>query len=538
MSFLHIYRFQESDLSQGGILLDNPLLSNNKLHKKLQRLQKKKLQKQLTPETIAPASVTVNTNHGKENMKTVEERLENVSHGKLSKDVESVKSETNGTLRISNILPDINWYPQKSERSKEKFNRDLVNEYPLTYRAMTHFLQNDFTVPRLNTFQRRSLFKYPSDEEKSSILQDFPNFKSGRFNKEEKSHLLDRSKQIFIDLQFSEDDQRDFLNELESLPSCHGGARGSTSHNLVYARLYFTFHVAGKKILSYRLAFDIYSSILCVLKSYLNPMIKPASIKKEVEPGQNLNDSGNEGVRGRFKTQDSCELLQCVFAQLKSKCLSTNIDEINLKDIDWKEIQKQTFRDTRSMQKHFGLVILPLLKDGSSVEYDERTWQGELIDIIVKQRVIYIQDIDWKEIQKTHFPNNTNIQLRTFISNVIKKRLLRQDLTEPNGPIYEILAPVLDRYRFSNRAQNLDSSFVQKRTEIINLYEDLKQNSFNSVAKNSSTPNKPKASVIPVQNEPINEKRKAQGSTGSKKKRKTKHTLFTDKPGTSNLTLN
>ena len=68
--------------------------------------------------------------------------------------------------------------------------------------------------------------------------------------------------------------------------------------------------------------------------------------------------------------------------------------------------------------------------------------------------------------------------------------------------------------------------------------QDLKQNSFNSVAKNSSTPNKPKASVIPVQNEPINEKRKAHGSTGSKKKRKTKHTLFTDKPGTSNLTLN
>ena len=149
-----------------------------------------------------------------------------------------------------------------------------------------------------------------------------------------------------------------------------------------------------------------------------------------------------------------------------------------------------------------------------------------------------IQDIDWKEIQKTHFPNNTNIQLRTFISNVIKKRLLRQDLTEPNGPIYEILAPVLDRYRFSNRAQNLNSSFVQKRTEIVNFYEDLKQNSFNSVAKNTSTPNKPKASGIPVQKEPTNKKRKAQGSADSKKKRKTKHTLFTDKPGTSNLTLN
>ena len=490
----------------------------------------------MTPETISPASV--NTNQGNENMKTVEERLENVSHGKLSKVVESIESETNGTLRISNILPDINWYPQKSGRSKEKFNRDLVIEYPLTYKAMNHFLQNDFAVPRLNTFQRRSLFKYPSEEEKSSILQDFPNFKSGRLNKEEKSYLLDRSKQIFIDLQFSEDDQRDFLNELESLPSCHGGARGSTSHNLVYARLYFTFHVAGKRILSYRLAFDIYSSILCVLKSYLNPMIKPAAIKKEVEPGQNLNASGNEGVRGPFKTQDSCELLQCVFAQLKSKCLSTDIDEINLKDIDWKEIKKQTFRDTRSMQKHFGLVILPLLKDGSSVDYDERTWQGELLDIIVKQKVIYIQDINWKEIQKTHFPNNTNIQLRTFISNVIKKRLLRQDLTEPNGPIYEILAPALDRYRFSNRAQNLNSSFVQKKTEIINFYEDLKQNSFNSVAKSTSTPHKSKAPDIQVQNEPINEKRKAQGSAGSKKKRKTKHTLFTDKPGTSNLTLN
>ena len=127
---MHIYRSQESDLNQGGILLDNPLLTNNKLNKKLQKLQKKKLQKQLTPQTISPANV--NTNHGKENIKTVEERLENVSYGKLSKDDESVKNETNGTLRISNILPDINWYPQKSERSKGKFDRDLVNEYPLT----------------------------------------------------------------------------------------------------------------------------------------------------------------------------------------------------------------------------------------------------------------------------------------------------------------------------------------------------------------------------------------------------------------------
>ena len=135
----------------------------------------------------------------------------------------SIKTEDDSCLRISHILPDINWYPEQStnNRSKNQINYDLMTHYPLCVKAMNFMLQDDIPMPKLNTIRyslsRHSLFKYPSYEEKEVLRQQFPNFKSGRFNEEEKEDIMIKLKQYFEDAEFSKDDQKAFMNEMNFL---------------------------------------------------------------------------------------------------------------------------------------------------------------------------------------------------------------------------------------------------------------------------------------------------------------------------------
>ena len=475
----------------------------------------------------------------KENLTTEDNKHQKQSTVKAPIGVINPKVEPDGGCMISNILPDINWYPDPSKHVKSNFTRDLVSQYPLTYKMMDFILKNDFELPKLNTVQRRSLFRYPSSEEKDFILEICPNFKSGRFNEEEKLLITKRLRQFFCEIEFTDDDQKSLIQEMESFPLCHGGARGSTSHNLIYVRLYFACHVAGESFLRYRLAYDIYNTILSLWSTEFDPMIKPANIKTENTPdSKNDHSKNDEEVKGRFQTKDSCELIRCVTTQLHSKGLPIEVDEINLRDIDWKAIQEKTFRTPRSMQKHFTLVVWPLLKDGPSVADEEKTWQRDLLRMLVEKKTVYIQDVDWKELQKCHFPNNTTIQLRTFISNIIKKRMQRMESGEKKVPIHTMLGSALERFSNLNKSNNADSSIIQRQNEITNCYEDLKNDLNHPSIGRTSTPKRDDTKPKFNQNNNPSKKRKANESLITKKKRKTKHTLFTEKSGNPSQTLN
>ena len=469
--------------------------------------------------------------HKDENINNSNQKFKIEHNSSAGNNMLDMKGEDIGGCRISHILPDINWYPDPSKCVKGSIiKRDLVDQYPLTFKAMNFMLQNDFELPRLNSMQRRSLFKYPSSEEKDIILQMCPHFKSGRFNEEEKNELIKSLRQYFDDLEFSHDLQKEFIKEMENLPACHGGARGSTSHNLIYVKLYFACHVAGVDFLKYRLAFDLYNTLISLWNSEFDSVMKPSKIKKETTSDeQKANESEDEGVKGRFKTEDSCELIRCVVSHLHSKALPIDTNDMNLSDIDWKQIQKQTFRTPRSMQKHFTLVIWPLLKDGQPEELQERTWQKNLLKLLVEKKIAFIQDIDWKELQKTHFPNNTTIQLRTFVSNQVNKRLKHVEQQGEGKPrIHDILKTVLERFASYKFLPKSDSPLLCKQKEIIDCYEDFKDSLSHSSKENISLGKRPAPIDEIIQNNNFNE-RETPVVIPVKKRKKTKHKLFSEK---------
>ena len=548
-----------ADESSADLNISNGALSDQNLPKSKKKVGKKQKQ-------------TNKSAH--KNDKSVVEEKEN-SEAKIQKNLKlnkqegikkSIKSEDDSCLRISHILPDINWYPEQSthNRSKNQINYDLMTHYPLCVKAMNFMLQDDIPMPKLNTIRyslsRHSLFKYPSYEEKEVLRQQFPNFKSGRFNDEEKEDIMIKLKQYFEDAEFSKDDQKAFINELETLPSCNGGARGPTSNNLTYIRLYFASHVAGASFLAYRLVFDIYNTIMSLLRSEFDDVLKSKDIKKEDNQDNTENKSqstltkdkeaGNESkgsaskndkFSGRFQVQDSCELIRCIVIQLHSKGHPIEIDQLNAAKIDWKELEKLTFRTVKSMQRHFGLVIWPLLKEGPYIDQEEKTWQIDLMQILIDKKVAFVQDIDWKTIQAQRFPNNSTIQLRTFIANTLKKRIERMAKNEKKVPIYEILRPVLDRYiTYKPKGAKPESSFVLKQNEINSVYEDLVHSLLYPTAKKSPVPKTEPSTDKTNENNNATGKRKAppdDAHSHPKKGKKSKHSLYTEKiNGPRNLT--
>ena len=487
----------------------------------------------------------------KENITAQKQTTPKFQKSTAFKNVNERDEDDNTSWRISNILPDINWYPEKSKSVKNEIGCDLMARYPLSVKAMTFMLQNDIKIPKLNTLQRRSLFRYPSSEEKEVIMKQFPNFKSGRFNEEENEVIIRNLKEYFEDVQFSGDEQKAFISELESFPSCHGGARGPTSNNLVYIKLYLACHVAGENLLAYRLSYDIYTTIISLWYSQFDPTLKPINIKKENITDESKNDSNanigekekdksekkgnasmNDGVRGRFQTKDSCELINCIVTQLHSKRHPIEIDQLNIADIDWKEIEKQTFRTTKSMQRHFGLVIWPLLKEGPYIDQEDKTWQTDLMKIIIEKKVVFIQDIDWKNIQKVHFPNNSTIQLRTFISNTLKKGLERMAQDEKKVPIYKMLHPVFERYINFKTSAKPNDSFILKQNEITTFYENLIHTLLYSSKEKTATPKAEASEGKVTENNNTGAKRKINQTevvSNSKKAKRSKRSLYTEK---------
>jgi hypothetical protein len=164
----------------------------------------------------------------------------------------------------------------------------------------------------------------------------------------------------------------------------------------------------------------------------------------------------------------------------------------------------------------------------------------DLIKILIEKAVVYIQDIDWKDIQKCHFPNNTTIQLRTYISNILKNRLHHTDQGVKKQPIHEMLSSISDRILNFNKSINKESSFVMKQNEITSFYEDLIHSLTNPFNERTSTPKMAVGRNNVSGNTNPNEKRKANDNSGGKnreKRRKTKHALFTEKSGTPNETF-
>ena len=102
----------------------------------------------------------------KENITAQKQTTPKFQKSTAFKNVNERDEDDNTSWRISNILPDINWYPEKSKSVKNEIGCDLMARYPLSVKAMTFMLQNDIKIPKLNTLQRRSLFRYPSSEEK------------------------------------------------------------------------------------------------------------------------------------------------------------------------------------------------------------------------------------------------------------------------------------------------------------------------------------------------------------------------------------
>ena len=487
----------------------------------------------------AKANRTPKLKQGDENIPPTDEKRQVVFTDSAVKNILEWKTESDGACRISHILPDINWYPDPSKYAKNSIKRDLVDQYPFSFKAMTYMLQNDFELPKLNSIQRRSLFRYPSSEEKNVILQVCPQFKSGRFNEDEKHQLNKKLTKSFNHLQYSHDGQKAFIKEMESFPSCHGGARGPTSHNLIYVKLYFACHVAGTDFLAYRLAFDIYNTIVSLWNSEHEPTMKPVKIKTENTcDEQKVNESEEGEVKGRFKTEDSCELIRCVVSHLHNKGLPIETNEIKLADIDWKQIQRQTFRTPRSMQKHFTLVVWPLLKDGTIEELQEKSWQKDVLKLLVEQNVVYIQDIDWKKIQENHFPNNTTIQLRTFISNQVQKRLKHiEELGETKPPIYDILNTVLERFLNFKFSTKPDSAVLLRQKEIINSYEDIKDSLIHHSIHKSCPEKRAVTSDKIIQNNNGNKRRTSSDTSIVKKRKIRRHTLFSEKSRDLNETF-
>ena len=426
-----------------------------------------------------------------------------------------------GGNRLSQVLPDINWNPDPYKYGKNANVKceSLEIRYPLTFRAMDYMVQHDFELPKLNTKQRRSFFRYPSEEEKTLILQKFPNFKSGRFISKEKDSLKLKLKEYWENIDFSHDEQRSFIKEMENFPSCPGVSRGSSSHNLAYVKLYFACHVAGRKFLQYRLAFDLYNTIISLWKTELHTATNPDQRGQEnATTDPKLNETTDDEVKGRYKTEDSCELIRSVISHLHSRGLPIEADEMNLTDIEWKQIQKETFRTPTSMYRHFSLVILPLLKGATN----EEMWQEDLLQRLLEKKINYMQDIDWKELQKNYFPNQSNLQLRTFVSNQVHKRLRSiGESGEQKPPVYNILNAVYQRLLDLKSRTRPSSCAKGKEKEIINCYENFKESL--SVYSNRE--------VIPRQNDGIcenavkndNSSQKRKGSdvlSGSKRRKK------------------